>query len=84
MSARLDRHGTIVAQATDAELDAIAATFAAAKVDAVTVMLLHAYANPEFEADVAAPLRRRLPGIAMTPRPRSGRNGASTSAAWWR
>ena len=67
VSARLDRHGNIVAHATDAELDAIAATFAAAKVDAVTVMLLHAYANPEFEADIAASLRHRLPGIAITP-----------------
>jgi N-methylhydantoinase A len=67
VSARLDHRGNIVAHATDAELDVIAATFAAAKVDAVTVMLLHAYANPEFEADVAASLRHRLPGIAITP-----------------
>jgi N-methylhydantoinase A len=66
-SARLDRHGNIVSHATDAEFYAIAATFAAAKVDAVTVMLLHAYANPEFEADIAASLRHRLPGIAVTP-----------------
>jgi N-methylhydantoinase A len=67
VSARLDHRGNIVAHATDAELDVIAATFAAAKVDAVTVMLLHAYANPEFEADVAASLQHRLPGIAITP-----------------
>ena len=31
VSARLDRHGAVVAEATDAELDAIAGTFAAAK-----------------------------------------------------
>ena len=67
VSARLDRYGAVVAEATDAELDAIAGTFAAAKVDAVTVMLLHAYARPEFEADIAASLRRRLPGLAITP-----------------
>ena len=67
VSARLDHHGNTVARAIDAELDAITATFAAAEVDAVTVMLLHAYANPEFEADIAASLRRRLPGIAVTP-----------------
>jgi N-methylhydantoinase A len=67
VSARLDRYGAIVADATDAELDAIAGTFAAAKVDAVTVMLLHAYARPEFEADIASALRRRLPGLAITP-----------------
>ena len=67
VSARLDHSGKIVAQAIDAELDTIASKFAAAKVDAVTVMLLHAYARPEFEADLADALRRRLPGIAVTP-----------------
>jgi N-methylhydantoinase A len=67
VSARLNHHGVILAEATEAELDAIADTFAAARVDAVTVMLLHAYAWPEFEADVAAALRRRLPGIDVTP-----------------
>src|SRR5690349_21207138 len=67
VSARLDPHGAVVAETTEAELDAIASTFAAAKVDAVTVMLLHAYANPEFEADIAASLRRRLPGLTVTP-----------------
>jgi len=64
--ARLDHRGDIVAEATDAELAAIAATFTAAKVDAVTVMLLHAYARPDFEAGVAAALQRLLPGIAVT------------------
>ena len=67
VSARLDHSGKIVAQAIDAELDTIASKFAAAKVDAVTVMLLHSYARPEFEADLADALRRRLPGIAVTP-----------------
>ena len=67
VSARLDHSGKILAQAIDAELDTIASKFAAAKVDAVTVMLLHAYARPEFEADLADALRRRLPGIAVTP-----------------
>ncbi len=67
VSARLDHHGTVLAETTEAELDAIAAAFAAAKVDAVTVMLLHAYARPEFEAALAAALHRRLPGVAVTP-----------------
>lgn len=67
VSARLDRRSAIVAEATDAELDAIASTLAAAKVDAITVMLLHAYARPEFEAEIATSLRRRLPGLAIMP-----------------
>ena len=53
VSARLDVHGAVVAEATEAEFDAIAQTFRAAGVDAVTVMLLHSYANPEFELDLA-------------------------------
>ena len=35
VSARLDRYGSVVAEATDAELDAIAGTFAAANVPAI-------------------------------------------------
>src|SRR5690349_12236497 len=67
VSARLDHHGTIIATATDGELDTIAATFAAAKVDAVTVLLLHAYSRPEFEVELAEALHRRLAGIPVTP-----------------
>ena len=67
VSARLDHNGTIVGEATNAELDAIAATFSDAGVDAVTVTLLHAYARPEFETELAAALHRRLPGIPVTP-----------------
>ena len=68
VSARLDHSGKIVAQAIDAELDTIASKFAAAKVDAVTVMLLHAYARPEFEADLADALRHCNAGQATTQR----------------
>ena len=66
VSARLDAHGQPIAAATPGELDAIAASFRAAGVDAVTVMLLHSYANPDFEAAVAAALRRRLPAVAIS------------------
>ena len=72
VSARLDVHGAVVGQATEAELDEIAAIFQAAGVDAVTVMLLHSYANPAFELDVAARLAERFPGLSI-----------STSAAVW-
>jgi len=72
VSARLDARGTVVADATEAELADIAATFRAARVDAVTVMLLHTYANSDFELQVAARLAERLPGVSI-----------STSAAVW-
>ena len=58
--------GTPIAEANAAELDEAAATFRAAGVDAVTVMLLHSYANPAFEAAVADGLRARLPGLAIS------------------
>ncbi len=66
VSARLDVRGAPVAEAEDAELDDATSAFRAAGVDAVTVMLLHSYANPEFEAAVAAGLRARLPGVAVS------------------
>jgi N-methylhydantoinase A len=66
VSARLDVRGTVVAHATQAELADIASTFRAADVGAVTVMLLHSYANPDFELDVAARLGELLPGIAIS------------------
>jgi N-methylhydantoinase A len=66
VSARLDARGTVVAHATQAELNDIAAVFRDADVNAVTVMLLHSYANPEFEQDVAARLGALLPGTAIS------------------
>lgn len=72
VSARLDGHGAVVAKATAPELARIADTFRSADVDAVTIMLLHSYANPEFESDLAARLAERLPGVSI-----------STSAAVW-
>jgi N-methylhydantoinase A len=72
VSARLDVHGDVVTEATAGELVDIAATYRAARIDAVTVMLLHAYANPEFEQNLADRLGELLPGVAI-----------STSAAVW-
>lgn len=72
VSARLDPRGAVVTKATGAELDAAAAAFRDAGVVAVSVALLHAYANPAFEASLADALRARLPGVAV-----------SASAAIW-
>ncbi len=66
VSARLDVRGMPIAEAMTEELDDVASVFRAAGVDAVTVMLLHSYANPEFESAVAAALRARLPGLAIS------------------
>lgn len=65
-SARLLRDGSIHAQSDPQELAAMAEIFRAAEVDAVTVMLLHSYANPAFEQDVARQLRDLLPGVPIT------------------
>jgi len=72
VSARLDVRGSVVAEATEAELADIAAIFRSACVDAVTVMLLHSYANPGFEMNVATRLAELLPGVSI-----------SASAAVW-
>jgi N-methylhydantoinase A len=64
--ARLLRDGTVHARPAEGELQQIAKTFRAAKVDAVTVMLLHSYANPEFEQGVADEVRALLPGVPVT------------------
>ncbi len=66
VSARLDARGAAIAEATAAELDAIAAQFRSAQVDAVTVMLLHSYAHPEAETQVAEALRARMPGVQIS------------------
>jgi N-methylhydantoinase A len=66
VSARLDVHGVPVAEARDEELDDAASVFREAGVDAVSVMLLHAYANPEFETSVADRLRALMPGVAIS------------------
>lgn len=65
-SARLLKDGSVHAEPAQDELEAMAEAFRKAEVDAVTVMLLHSYANPEFEQDVAQRLRALLPGIPVT------------------
>jgi len=72
VSTRLDVHGAVVAEATEAEIDAVASTFRSAGIDAITIMLLHSYARPQAESDLAAQLGRKLPDVSI-----------STSAAVW-
>ena len=65
-SARMRSGGIVHTQPDATELAAIAESFRAASVDAVTVMLLHAYSNPDFERQVAEQLGAVLPGIPVT------------------
>lgn len=65
IAARLDRLGVPVSSPDAVEYDRVAARIAELGVDAVAVVLLHAYANPRFEAEVAAALADRL-GLPLT------------------
>lgn len=65
-SARLNHDGTVHEEATDAELAAAAQAFSAAGVNAVTVLLLHSYANPTFEQDIADRLAEKLQGVRVS------------------
>ena len=60
LPARLGVDGSVVRAPTEAELDRAAAAMAGKAVDSVAVALLHAPANPAFEAEIAAALGRRL------------------------
>ena len=81
VSARLDVRGTVVAHATRTELADIAAAFRAAGVGAVTVMLLHSYANPDFELDARRGLANCYRASRSVLRPACGRNGENMSVA---
>lgn len=65
-SARVNAHGEIIEMPADGELEAIAARLKAEGVEAVTVLLLHSYAYPALENDVADELARLMPGIPIT------------------
>ncbi|WP_291295526.1 hydantoinase/oxoprolinase family protein [Elioraea sp.] len=64
--ARLRADGHVEERPDAASLDSIAAAIAAARVDAVAVMLLNAYRDPTLEREVADALRARLPGVPVT------------------
>ena len=65
-SSRCAHDGKVLSRAGDAEIDGLAAAFKAAGVEAVVIMLMHSFAHPELELDLAARLRQRLLGIAVT------------------
>jgi N-methylhydantoinase A len=66
ISARLDFRGRVFDPFVEAELDAIAERFRRNTIDSVTVLLMHSYAQPDFEEGVAEALRRRLPGVRVS------------------
>jgi len=66
VSTRILANGDVLCHADDVELDAVADVFRRAGVQAVCVLLLHAWHRPDVEADVAQHLAKRLPGIAVT------------------
>ena len=64
---RMDATGAVRRPLDVQGLGPIADALAAAEVEAVAIMFLHAYCNPAHEAAAAAYLRERLPGVAVTP-----------------
>ena len=66
IDARLGAHGEITADPDDAELDRVAQRLRTLDADAVALTVLHSYLRPEFEADVAARLARRLPDVPIS------------------
>ena len=66
VSERIDAKGNVRTPLAMDDVEAAAETLAREGVAAVAVVFLHAYANPEHEAAVAARLRARLPGVAVT------------------
>jgi N-methylhydantoinase A len=64
--ARLRADGRVEERPDRTSLDHVAAAIAAARVDAVAVMLLNAYRDPTLEREVADALRTRLPGLPVT------------------
>ena len=60
-------------------VDVVANALAAAGVEAVAVVFLHAYINPAHEMAAAAWLRMLLPGVAVTASQKYRASGASTS-----
>jgi N-methylhydantoinase A len=62
---RMTHHGTVAQPVCDADVAAVCARIAASNVKAVAVCLLHAWANPRHELQVAAALREKLPGVSV-------------------
>ena len=65
VSERISYRGEIIEQVSEAELAACADQLAVLDVEAVAICLLHAWANPAHEAQIAAALTARLPGVSV-------------------
>ncbi|WP_207446223.1 hydantoinase/oxoprolinase family protein [Roseomonas marmotae] len=64
--ARLNAAGQPTRRPDDAELDRVAAALRRLAPDAVALMLINGYAEPEFEQGVAEALITRLPGLPIS------------------
>jgi N-methylhydantoinase A len=62
---RMTHLGTVVQPVSDAEVAAIARQIAGRDVAAVAICLLHSWANPDHEQQLAAALREELPGVSV-------------------
>ncbi|GAA4341510.1 hydantoinase/oxoprolinase family protein [Pigmentiphaga soli] len=60
---RMDHHGRVLRPPADGAGARLAGQLRAAGIESVAVCLLHAYANPSHEQQVAQELARRLPGV---------------------
>ncbi len=65
VSERMSYRGEVIESVSQAELAACADRLAALDVQAVAICLLHAWANPAHEAQIAAALTSRLPGVSV-------------------
>jgi len=65
VSERMSYRGEVIEPVSEAELAACADQLAALDVQAVAICLLHAWANPAHEAEIAAALTARLPRVSI-------------------
>jgi N-methylhydantoinase A len=63
---RLDVSGTVVTPLSDAECARVAEEIGGLGVSAVAICLLHAYVNDVHEKKIAAAIKRRFPGLAVS------------------
>lgn len=63
---RVDHFGRVVLPLDKKSLDEAITAILAAEVDGVAVSLLHSYANPEVEREVAEAIRKRAPHLYVT------------------
>lgn len=63
---RILADGSVLTALNEADVRAAAATFRAAKVEAVAIAFLHSYRNPAHEQRAAEILRAELPGVTLS------------------